>query len=200
MFDARAKLAVDEPSGDHAQVTRPSNVMPGYYELWAQATGDDGWLELAQAGRSFLQSTAQPMTGLFPLRASFTGIPERGSEAFVAEGYRTQLNITFDQMFTGGDPWYVTEADRLLDFFSGEGLTTYGASYPLDGSRCIDCRHSVALVSVNGVSALIATQAERSAFIQAVWDSTPPGGQVRYYDGLLHLLSLLTLGGRLRVY
>jgi oligosaccharide reducing-end xylanase len=90
----------------------------------------------------------------------------------------------------------------LLDFFYKEGLTRYAGSYTLDGSSCVndDCTHTVSLVSVNGVSALVATQAQRSAFIQAVWDADPQDGQFRYYDGILHLMALLTLGGRLRVY
>jgi hypothetical protein len=53
---------------------------------------------------------------------------------------------------------------------------------------------------MNGVSALLATQTTRAAFVEAVWDAAPPTGNVRYYDGLLHLLSLLTLSGRLRIY
>jgi len=201
MFDEQTQIAVDQPNGEQARITRPSNVMPGYYALWAEATGDDTWRDLTRAGRSFLEATAHPSTGLFPLRSSFSGVPEPGSDArFVPEGYRTQLNMTIDQVFAEGDTWYVSEADRLLDFFSAQGLTSYGSRYELDGSRCLDCQRSVALVAVNGVSAMIATQAQRSAFIQAVWDATPLGGSGRYYDGIMHLMALLTLGGRLRVY
>ena len=53
---------------------------------------------------------------------------------------------------------------------------------------------------MNGVSALPATVAARRAFVEAVWNAEPTSGEARYYDGLLHLLSLLTLSGRLRIY
>ncbi|HVY30622.1 MAG TPA: glycosyl hydrolase family 8 [Polyangiaceae bacterium] len=200
MFDPESLLVVDEPSPERADRTRPSNVMPGYYALWAEATGDDTWLEIAEASRQLLEAAAHPKTGLLPLRARFDGSAEPGSDAFVPEGYRTQLAMTLDHVFTGGAAWYEGESNSLLDFFSGQGLTSYGASYPLDGSRCIDCNRSLALVAMNGVSALPATQASRSAFIQAVWDAAPTSGDARYYDGLLHLLALLTLAGRLQVY
>jgi oligosaccharide reducing-end xylanase len=200
MFDATTRLVVDEPSTAHAQLTRPSNVMPGYYALWGEATSDPAWLAIAEASRQFLQAAAHPKTGLLPLRARFDGSAVPGSDAFVPEGYRAQLAMTLDHVFTGAEPWYAAESNSLLDFFSGQGLTSYGASYALDGSRCLDCNRSLALVAMNGVSALPATQTTRAAFVEAVWDAAPPTADVRYYDGLLHLLSLLTLSGRLRIY
>jgi oligosaccharide reducing-end xylanase len=48
--------------------------------------------------------------------------------------------------------------------------------------------------------ALISTHAERSAFIQAVWDMPVQTGEGRYYSGMLQLLALITLSGRFRVY
>lgn len=200
MFDAESLLVVDEPSPEGAGRTRPSNIMPGYYSLWAEATGDDSWLDIAKASRRLLEAAAHPTTGLLPLRARFDGSAEPGSDAFVPEGYRAQLAMTLDHVFTGAGPWYEGESNSLLGFFSGQGLTSYGASYPLDGSRCIDCTRSLALVAMNGVSALPATQGSRTAFIQAVWDAAPTSGDARYYDGLLQLLALLTLAGRLQVY
>lgn len=200
MFDATTHLVVDEPSTAQARLTRPSNVMPGYYALWGEATNDPAWLAIAEASRRFLQAAAHPKTGLLPLRARFDGSAVPGSDAFVPEGYRAQLAMTLDHVFTDAQPWYAAESNSLLDFFSGQGLTSYGASYPLDGSRCLDCNRSLALIAMNGVSALPATQTTRAAFVQAVWDAAPPTGNVRYYDGLLHLLSLLTLSGQLRIY
>jgi oligosaccharide reducing-end xylanase len=200
MFDAQTSLIVDEPTTTRAGRTRPSNVMPGYYALWAEATGDASWLDVAAASRSFLKAAAHPKTGLLPLRARFDGSAEPGSDAFMPEGYRAQLAMTLDHVFTGSEPWYPSESNSLLSFFSGQGLTSYGASYPLDGSRCIDCTHNLALVAMNGVSALPATQASRAAFVEAVWNAEPTNGDARYYDGLLQLLALLTLSGRLQVY
>jgi endo-1,4-beta-D-glucanase Y len=134
------------------------------------------------------------------MRARFDGTPEPGADTFVPEGYRSQLNMTLDYVFHADEPWYVSESDRLLGFFASEGLASYGASYPLDGSACISCLHPLALVAMNGISALPATSSERKAFVDAVWNAEPVEGQTRYYDDLLHLLALLTLSGQLRVY
>jgi oligosaccharide reducing-end xylanase len=199
LFDAERLLVVDEPTRARASVTRPSNVKPGYYALWALATGDDRFSQAAQAGRTFLQAAAHPRTGLLPLRADFDGVPVPGSDSFIPEGYRAQLNMALDFVWRD-EGWYVTESDRLLGFFVEQGLPSYGSSYPLDGSRCINCFPSTALVAMNGVSALAATHAERSAFVEAAWDAEPQDGEARYYDGLLHLLSLLALSGNFRVY
>ncbi|HET7542853.1 MAG TPA: hypothetical protein VFK05_23435 [Polyangiaceae bacterium] len=58
------------------------------------------------------------------------------------------------------------------------------------------------MVSVNGALAVAvpASNAHRTAFVQAVWDQRIPMGQNRYYEGLLYLMSLLILSGQLQVY
>ncbi len=199
-FDADTSLVVDEPTVDRARATRPDNVKPGYYALFARATADERWSKAAEAGRGFLKAAAHPKTGLLPSRAGFDGVAEPGSDTFTPGVYRAQLNMALDHVFGAEEPWYATESDRLLGFFAGQGMTTYGASYSLDGSRCLDCTRSLALVCMNGVSALPASAADRAGFVDAVWQLDPVSGNNRYYDGILHLLSLLTLSGRLRVY
>ncbi|RYZ05832.1 MAG: cellulase [Myxococcales bacterium] len=200
VFDTDSWLAVDEPTVARAGLTRPENVKPGYYALFAQATAEERWVKAADAGRAFLKAAAHPKSGLLPSRAGFDGVPEPGSDTFTPEVYRAQLNMALDQVFGAEEPWYGTESDRLLGFFAGQGMTTYGASYSLDGARCLDCTRSLALVCMNGVSALSASTAGKSSFVDAVWQLEGVTGDNRYYDGILHLLSLLTLSGRLRVY
>lgn len=199
-FDERTWLAVDEPTVERSHLTRPDNVKPGYYALFAQATRDERWSRAAEAGREFLKAAAHPKTGLLPSRAGFDGVPAPGSDTFTPEVYRAQLNMALDHVFGAEEPWYSTESDRLLGFFAGQGMTTYGASYSLDGARCLDCTRSLALVCMNGVSALSASTAGKNGFVNAVWQLESVSGDNRYYDGILHLLSLLTLSGRLRVY
>ncbi len=200
MFDAETGLVVDEPSVARASRTRPSNVMPAAYELWARATGDASWQEIAGQGRQLLEATAHSVTGLVPLRADFDGAAVAGSDLFEPEGYRTLLNMAVDHVWFDPSGWYADESDRLLGFFASQGLALYGSSYPLDGSRCLACNHSIALVAMNGVSALASTRPDRADFVEAVWNSEPVDGQFRYYDGLLRLLSLLVLSGQFRVY
>ena len=37
-------------------------------------------------------------------------------------------------------------------------------------------------------------------FVEALWVSSPPTGQWRYYDGLLYLMGLLHVSGEFRIY
>jgi len=200
MFDDESKLVFDVPNVSAGEVTRPSIELPGYYRLWAQASGDPFWNEAAASARAHWRSSAHPVTGLWPVRAGFDGIPVPGWDTFLDEGYRTQLNLVVDRVWTGGEAWQLEQSDRLLAFFSAQGIDTYGKSYPLDGRACIDCSREASLIAVNGATALVASVADRRAYIDAVWALEPPSGLPRYYAGLLHLLALLVLSGNLRVY
>ncbi|HSU40731.1 MAG TPA: glycosyl hydrolase family 8, partial [Polyangiaceae bacterium] len=89
-FDAETSLVFDEPKTTAASRTRPSILMPAFYELWAQATGNAIFSAAADASRAFFVSVEQaaPTTGLMPLRAYFDGTPVPGSDTFQAETYR----------------------------------------------------------------------------------------------------------------
>ena len=69
LFAASSQLVVDEPSGQRAQLTRPSNVMPGYYALWAEATADAGLARDSRSLAAFSQGSRAPDDGTLPLRA-----------------------------------------------------------------------------------------------------------------------------------
>lgn len=199
MFDDATGLVFDVPDVSAAGITRPSIEMPGYYELWAQATGDPFWVDAAQVGRELLRASADGTTGLLPTRAEFDGTPVAGSDTFGHECYRAQLNMVLDRIWFGSDPWEVEESDRLLAFFLGQGIDTYGGIFTLDGTT-VDPMREVGLVMANGATAVIATADERIPFLQAAWGTTPPTGTPRYYAGIMHLLSILMMSGQYRVY
>jgi oligosaccharide reducing-end xylanase len=198
LFDAGTNLVVDVPEGEGARRTRPSNVMPAYYELWAQATGDSSWNDAAEGARVFLAGAAHLETGLYPMRASFDGTPVSGADVFGPETYRTHLNVTLDDMWFQ-EPWALDQNNKVLTFFAGEGVDSYGTSYTLPGAA-IDPMREPALIAANGMSAAGASLANRADFIDAVWKLPQPTGAPRYYSGLLHLTALLVLSGQMRVY
>jgi oligosaccharide reducing-end xylanase len=136
-----------------------------------------------------------------PVRAYLDGRPVVGGgwDAFRHEAYRTELNLALDQIWHADDPWVVEESNRLIGFFAGEGLMTYGKAYTLEG-MVLDRQREIALVATNGAVAGIATRSERIGFIQAVWEMDIPVGGARYYSGMVHLLALLVLGGQFQVY
>jgi oligosaccharide reducing-end xylanase len=201
VFDPDSALPFDVPTADAAalHIGRPSIVMPGYYELWAEATGSDPfWSRAAASGRQYWQRAANSTTGLTPVRAVFDGTQLPGSNTFLPESYRAQVSMTLDQIWTGGNDWEVQEANRLLTFFSGQGMAFYGTSYTLDGMPLNTLRDN-ALVAVNGVTAVIATSG-RGPFLDDAWNLQIPVGMARYYDGVLELTALLIMSGQYQVW
>ena len=208
-FDAETSLVFDEPKVDRAATTRPSILMPAFYELWAQATGNAVFSTAADASRALFQHVedqAAPNTGLMPLRAYFDGTPVPGSDTFQTEAYRVFPNMVLDEIWTIGAPSNPTEFNKVLGFFLRQGFDKYGSAYNLDGTPVPDkADHELALVIVNGITASRATipgisAADRQRFIQAVWDLDTPTGDYRYYQGILDLFALCVLSGKMQVY
>jgi oligosaccharide reducing-end xylanase len=109
------------------------------------------------------------------------------------------MNVAVDYAWFAADEWEVEQCDRLLDFFYGQGISSYGNQYTLDGEPlCND--HSLGLVAMNAVAALAATTDKTSDFVQELWDASPPAGKWRYYDGMLYMLALLHASGNFRIY
>jgi oligosaccharide reducing-end xylanase len=198
MFDSETYLAFDVPKVDAASMTRPSVLMPAYYALWSEATGDPFWDSAAKAAHDFFPKVADPNTGLVPLRAYFDGNPVPGSDTFLPEAYRALLNIVLDAIWQNGSAFNVPEANKILTFFSGQGIDKYGTSYQLDGTG-VDHSREPSLVVVNGVTALISKNPDRKEYVQAVWDMPIRTGENRYYTGILQLFALLALSGKMQV-
>ncbi|MES1174413.1 MAG: glycosyl hydrolase family 8 [Myxococcales bacterium] len=199
VFDATTALAREQPNLATAGYTRASLQMPGAYQLWAQASGDPFWLRAVFAGRALLVASADPTTGLWPMRNYFDGSVASGFEAYRSQGYRTQFNLALDEAWGGGSTAQTAVADRVLGFFTKQGLNTYGASYSIDGT-VLDPTREVGLVAANGALAIAGSTPNRIAFVNAVWSQAIPSGIIRYYDGIMYLMSVLVLSGQYRIY
>ena len=199
VFDPTTALVREQPTLETAGYTRSSLQMPGAYELWAQASGDDFWARAASAARGNLLASSNASTGLWPMRNYFDGTAVSGSDTYRAQAYRTQLNLALDAAWGSASAAQTVLADRVLGFFTSQGLDTYGTAYTLDGTS-LDPNHEPGQVSANGALAVAATRANRIAFVSAVWAQAIPSGPTRYYDGILYLMSVLVLSGQYRVY
>ncbi len=200
LFDTESRLPFDVPDADHAQQTRPSIVIPAYYALWAQATGDAFWSDAAVKGRDFLENAADDKTGFMPLRAYFDGTPVAGAERFTPEGYRVLLNLVLDQIWHG-NLTSVPICERVLKTFSdlrSKGKT-YVGGYKLDGTPDSTTPEE-SLTPLNGAAALLVSNGDRKDYIQAVWDMDTPVKDNRYYTGILELFALLVLSGQMQVH
>ncbi len=204
MINKTHKQIVFVPYASAAEFTDPSYHLPAFYELWAKWANEDNslWLEVALASRELFKKTCHTNTGLSPDYANFDGTPKTGwgdHHRFEYDAWRTIMNISIDYYWWKKDSWAVTQANRLLNFFYNEGVTTYGNRYELDGTK-VGTPHSPGLVAMNATAALISTHPNRLAFVQDLWNIQPTTGTWRYYDGCLYLLGLLHVSGKFRAW
>ena len=203
MFNATHKQVVFSPNNASALFTDPSYHLPAFYELWAlwADADNDFWSAAADTSRDFFKRTTNAATGLGPDYAEFDGAPNStGNHAdFRFDAWRTAQNIAMDYAWWAADPWQKEHADRILDFFEGEGMTSYANQYTLSGTA-LSSDHSPGLVAMNAAAALAATNSRAWRFVDALWNTAVPAGQWRYYDGMLYLLGMLHAGGRFRIW
>lgn len=205
MFNEKEKLVAFVPSSDANWFTDPSYQLPHYYELWARWADKDNqfWCDAASASRDLLKNSSNPNTGLFPDYSNFDGTPVNfggtSHEIFRFDAWRVAMNIAIDYEWFAKDNWEVTESNRLLDFFSRQGISKYGNHYTLDGKE-LGIDHSKGLVAMNAVAALASTNKDRKGFVEALWNSPIPHGFYRYYDGMLYMLGMLQVSGNFRIY
>jgi oligosaccharide reducing-end xylanase len=186
--------------------TDPSYHLPAFYELWARwgPPGDrDFWARAASASREFFVKTTNPNTGLAPAYANFDGTPRvtkfSQSTIFGYDSWRTASNWSVDWSWWHKAPTEPQLSDRIQTFFFSQGLSSYGDEYALDG-KPVEAIHAPGLMSTNAVASLAATNPHAKDFVNALWNAPIPSGQLRYYDGMLYLLSLLHCSGEFKIW
>jgi oligosaccharide reducing-end xylanase len=198
-FDDATKLIFDEPGSNPAAMVGTALLMPGYYAVWAQVTGDAFYADAAQAARGLLHGVANPTTGLLPVRATFDAMPLDGWGDFSAEAFRVLPNLVIDRMWGTSEPWQSAQIDAMLQFFLSQGIGVYGGAFTLDGKATATIGHLPELVLLNGVIASISNIPEQMQFLEAAWNVAIPTGLSRYYPGIIYLVSNLILGGQFRL-
>jgi endo-1,4-beta-D-glucanase Y len=201
VFDQDTKLVYYDPTTSAAAVTNTALEMPGYYEVWAQVTGDAFYSDAAKKARSYLVKVADTSTGLVPVRTTFDARAIDGWNSFTPEAYRVLINLVIDRLWGTTNKWQDRQIDNLLTFFLREGIDDYGSTYSTDGKTKISTNHPPELVLVNAVIASISnlSDADKKQFIADAWDIAVVTGQKRYYPGIIYLITNLILGGRFQL-
>ena len=202
IFNSENKLIVFVPTlGRVSQFSDPSYHTPHYFDLWAEWAAEDNetWREVTEASRAYLPTAAHPETCLMPDYADFDGKPVQfgggAHDRFAYDAWRTTMNIAVDYAWNQADEWQVEQVNCVLEFFYSQGIDDYRSEYTLDGEPMAEF-HGTGLVAINGASAAVAgTLEQRTEFVQELWDLEFSSGQWRYYDGLLHFMSLLIASG-----
>ena len=205
MFSPERGQVVFVPIGDAAGFSDPSYHLPAFYELWARraAKPEDRrrWAEIADISRAYFTAAAHPKTGLTPDYAEFDGHPHRheGHEDFRYDAFRTAVNWSVDQAWWDKSPAAPALSHKLLSFFASQKTQPYPHLYALDGKPLND-EPSKGLMASNAVAALLVDKPLAERFVNDLWALEPPGGQWRYYDGLLQFMALLHVTGRFKAW
>ena len=208
IFHRDERQVVFAPTDFAHRFTDPSYHLPAFYELWARWDADPAdrafWAGAATTSRTFFRRAAHPRTGLMPEYSQFDGSPYTGQEFgpgkddFRFDAWRTLANVGLDHAWWQADPWQKEQSNRVLRF-----LLTHAPAIPnqfsLDG-RPLSTDTSPGLVAMAAVAGLAADPEPARPFVRLLWDTSPPAGRWRYYDGLLYFLGLLQAGGRFQVH
>ena len=130
----------------------------------------------------------------------------RSRRSFGYDSWRTASNWSVDWSWWQKAPQEQQLSDRIQMFFWSQGISKYGALYSLDGTPVagpnIESAVSppVGLVATNAVASLASTNRHGHDFVEALWAAPVPSGKMRYYDGMLYLMSLLHCSGEFRIW
>ncbi len=220
LVDTRHKLITFTPDPWGGRFTDPSYHVPAFYEVWARWAGDGRsafWKDCARASREYLHKAAHPVTGLTPdysaYDGSLLGRDHILGDAFRFDSWRVPMNIALDYTWSGDDaPWQRDYADRIQQFFYGQGIDSYVDQYNVDGTpveRVLGAggyealRHSPGLVSTLAAASLAATRPRSREFAERLWDlrhePDTDGYFDAYYDGLLRLFAFMHLSGNYKM-
>ena len=119
---------------------------------------------------------------------------------FEFDAFRVIANANINAAWFGVKPWETAYSNTLENFFYPI-IDTYGNNYALNGTELSSSSgHSPGLVAMNASSAIAATNSHKMAFVQALWNTSLPTGQWRYYDGLLTMLGMLYDSGNFKMW
>ena len=187
----------------------PSYSLPAFVDLFARwsTTNNDKWGKALAATRDHLYKSSHPTSGLFSDYNNFDGTPHyaysSNSTKYMYDAMRCAMNFGMDYYLFGADAERQTVmAQRLIDFFESDGYEharfNWDGSNPSEtytlGEKGCNAVACYALIGKDGYEDEVWTN------LSMAWDAVPMTGQYRYYDGLVHYLSMLHLCGAFKIW
>lgn len=208
MFNTESKLITFVPSDSSWLHTDPSYNLPAFFELWARwsDTDRDFWAQTPGAARDLLVKASHPVTGLFPDYSTFDGKPlqpgwkkDYDARRYQFDAIRCAMNVGMDYYLFGKDKARQRDMmTRLLRFFKNDGFTH--GQFNLDGTAPSGL-YSEGMAGANAVGAFCLDDKELAAeYVRRLWNAKAPAGRLRYYSGMVYMLSMLHVSGNFRIY
>lgn len=189
---------------------RSSDLKPGYFRAFAQATGHPAWRATLNAGYGMLdrmQGLHAPATGLLPdfvldtttrprpADPGFVNEPRAGTYAFNA--CRLPWLVALDYLHSG-DKRARTVVSRIEDWAlnaTGGDIYKFYAGYTLSGKPTVSYNY-VCFTGALGVGAMV--DRKYQAWLNRLWDDIAVetvADPADYYGATLRLLYLLVMSG-----
>ena len=184
--------------------TDPSYHTMAFYRMFAEATGDNSWLDVANASIEFLKKAAHPVTGLCPDYAEYDGTPKAmpwfpESNNFSGDAWRVALNLSLDYSIFHGDDSEKEIIIRILNFF--QNCSPYLSDYAVDGGPYPHQGRNATpgLIAMNAAATQVLPQDDPliTPFVKRLAALSVPYRFWRYYDGMLYLIGLLATAGKI---
>jgi len=203
------------PENDNYNWTDPSYHLPAFLEVWSLYAKDGHeqfYKDCADTARVFLHRACASPTALNTDYTEFTGQPHSAPwmpAAFRYDSWRVPMNIAMDYVWFAKDKsWQQDYAKRFQGFLRSKGIDSFEDQFNPDGTPpefilqaggFKKLRHSLGLVAT-AASASLMEQDKNVDFVHALWNAKlepyKDGYFDPYYDGLLHLFSLMHLSGK----
>ncbi|MBP5539896.1 MAG: hypothetical protein J6X69_08805 [Bacteroidales bacterium] len=210
LFNRDHHIITFQPTGNEQTFSNPSYDLPAFIELFSRWSDTDrnDWTAAVSATRNHLYKSSNSTSGLFSDYSNFDGTPHAYSynsnaTKYMYDAMRCAMNFGMDYYLFGVDATRQTQmAKRIIDFFEADGYkharfnwdgTGASETYTLGetGANAVAC---YALMGTTGYEEIIRKN------LQMAWDATLMTGQYRYYDGMVHYLSMLHLCGSFKIW
>lgn len=185
--------------------TDPSYNTVAFYRAFAEATGDDTWLTIAENSIKYLQKAAHFETGLCSEYSEFDGTPKATpwypeSNCFSGDAWRVAMNLSLDYALFRGHKCEKDICERQLFFF--ESQRPYLADYAVDGGSFprLGRNATPGVIAMNAAATQVLAPNDPliKPFVKDLAALSVPFRVWRYYDGMLYLIGLLATAGKIR--
>jgi len=210
LFNPQYNVITFQPNGNENNFSDPSYDLPAFVDLFSRwsTTNQDRWSAAAKATRDHLYKSSNTKSGLFSDYNNFDGTPHgvsynSNAEKYMYDAMRCAANFGMDYYLFGADKTRQEEmAKRIIDHFEKDNYQH--GRFNWDGSGGSET-YTLGETGANAVAcyALIGNSQYQDIIkknFKKAWDANLMTGQYRYYDGLVHYLSMLHLCGSFKIW
>ncbi|MDP4181100.1 MAG: glycosyl hydrolase family 8 [Bacillota bacterium] len=180
-----------------SSVTNPSYFATGYYRVYAEFTGNQGWLNVASKCYEILNNCKKnSSSGLVPDWCTSSGSQASGqSYDYKYDACRTPWRIAVDYSWYGTSN-AKTVCDDMSKFFKNGGVSSIGDGYSISGNKT-SSNHSSAFVACAASGAMTGYDATyaKDMYAECVKTKDAYSTGWSYYGNCLRMMALLHMTG-----